>query len=105
MFWVLGCPLDRMEVKPGFGTQQKCPLVPGRNKGVSSDKGNNYKDYVNIFPGPNSVSPDWRCPRREIPLRQKIHSLISRTAVNQEEAVVWRKETSVDFPLSGEKKL
>ena len=34
-----------------------------------------------------------------------IHSLISRTAVNQEEAVVWRKETSVDFPLPDKRKM
>ena len=21
-----------------------------------------FKDYVNLFPGPNKVSPEWRCP-------------------------------------------
>ena len=95
--------MDRMEVKPGLWDLAKVFLGPWAGKRCLFNSGINYKDYVNIFPGPNFVSPDWRCPRREIPLRQKIHSLISRTAVNQKEAVVWRKETSVDFPLSGKK--
>ena len=36
----------------GFGTQKKCPLK----------RGNNYSGYVNTFPGPNFVTPEWRCP-------------------------------------------
>ena len=29
---------------------------------------NRYKDYVNIFPEPNFVSPEWRCSKEEVPL-------------------------------------
>ena len=35
----------------GFGTQKRCPF----------NRGNRYKDYVNIFPGPNFVPPEWSC--------------------------------------------
>ena len=44
-----------MEVNQGFGTQKKCPFPLNRD--------NKYKDYVNIFPGPNLASPEWslRC--------------------------------------------
>ena len=34
----------------GFDTQKKCPF----------NRGNKYKDYVNIFPRPNFVPPEWR---------------------------------------------
>ena len=31
-------------------------------KGCPFNRCNKYKDFVNIFPGPNFVSPEWRCP-------------------------------------------
>ena len=37
----------------GFATQKKlCPF----------NRGNRYKNYVGVFPGPNFLSPEWRCP-------------------------------------------
>ena len=37
----------------GFRTQKKlCPF----------NRGNRYKNYVGVFPGPNFLSPEWRCP-------------------------------------------
>ena len=38
----------------GFATQKKCPFPLNRS--------NIYKDYVDIFLGPNSVPPGGRCP-------------------------------------------
>ena len=36
-----------------FRTQKKlCPF----------NRGNRYKNYVGVFPGPNFLSPEWRCP-------------------------------------------
>ena len=39
-------------LNPRFGSQKKCPF----------HRGNKYKDYVNVFPAPNSVFLEWRCP-------------------------------------------
>ena len=49
----------------GFGTQKKCPFPFKR--------GGRYKDYVNIFPGPNFVSLERRCPlNRGVP-KERFH--------------------------------
>ena len=53
-------------LKPSFGTQKKCPIP--LFKGVPSVEYNKYKDYVNIFSGPNFVSIEWNCPKEEVPL-------------------------------------
>ena len=39
-------------------------LKPGSRKRVPFplNRGNKYKDFVNIFPGPNLMSPEWRGP-------------------------------------------
>ena len=61
-----------MEVKAGyrdpgkvsFSLEQRSPF----------NRGNRYKDYVNIFLRPNFVTPEWRCPldksvpKEEVPL-------------------------------------
>ena len=50
-----------MEVKPRFRDLKKCPFP--LNRGVPSiEVSNKYKDYVNIFLGPNFLSPEWTCP-------------------------------------------
>ena len=45
-----------MEVKPGFRDPEKV-RVPFPQIEVALQEINKYKDYVNIFPGPNFVSP------------------------------------------------
>ena len=51
----------------GFWNLNYCPFP--RNKDACPFKrGNNFKDYMNIFPGPNFVSPEWRCPKGEVQL-------------------------------------
>ena len=60
----------KWKLKPCFWNQKKCPRCP-------FNRGNKDKDYVNIFPGPNFVSPEWRCPlnrglsKGEAPTRSK----------------------------------
>ena len=47
-----------MEVKPGpfLRTQEECPF----------DRGTKYKDYMNIFAGPNSVSLQGGVPKERL---------------------------------------
>ena len=58
------------KLKSRYWNQKKCPRCP-------FNRGNKDKDYVNIFPGPNFVSPEWRCPlnrglpKGEAPTRSK----------------------------------
>ena len=50
-----------MEVNPGFGTQKLCPFPLKR--GVPSIAVTHSKILCgSFFPGPNLVSPEWRCP-------------------------------------------
>ena len=51
--------VPRMEVNPGFGTQKMCssPL----KRGVPSIAVTHSKIMWKFFPGPNFVSPEWRC--------------------------------------------
>ena len=49
----------------GFGTQKKCPF----------NRGNRYKDYVNIFPGPNFVPPEWRCLLNRVVPKERFHCI------------------------------
>ena len=115
MFWVLRCPLERMEVKSGLWDPAKMSLGPwagsyGRDRGVSSIEVITTAKIMWTFFRDQILSsliggvPEERfhCVRGFFCF---IHSLISRTAVNQEEAVVWRKETSVDFPLPDKRKM
>ena len=46
-------------LNPGFGIKKECPFP--LNRGVPSIKITNTNIYVNIFPGPNFVSLEWRC--------------------------------------------
>ena len=61
MFWKLS-PFLIAEVSSewrlnlGFGTQKSVPF-PWTEVCSPFNRGNKYKDYVNIFPGPNFVSP------------------------------------------------
>ena len=61
-----------MEVKAGFRDPEKLSLSPEQRS--SFNRANRYKDYVNIFPRPNFVTPEWRCPlnksvpKEEVPL-------------------------------------
>ena len=50
-----------------FRDQILCPLSP-EWRCPSSSLGIKYKDYLNIFPGPNLVSLELRCPKGEVPL-------------------------------------
>ena len=59
-------------VNPGFGTQKKCPFSCG-DRLCPFYRGNKNKDYVNIFPGPNFVSPEWRCPLNRGVLEERSH--------------------------------
>ena len=49
-----------MEGKPRFCDPEKVSLSP--EKTCPYNRGKRYKDYVNIFSGPNFVSPEWRYP-------------------------------------------
>ena len=49
-----------MEVNPGFGTQKLCPFPLKR--GLPSIAVTDSKIMWKFFPGPNLVSPEWRCP-------------------------------------------
>ena len=41
-----------------------------------------YKDYMNIFPGPKFVSPEWRCPlNRGVP-KERFHRNTQNDPVN-----------------------
>ena len=55
----LSTKLPPKRLKPGFGTQKKCPFL--LNRGVSSIRRYQIQDYVISFPRPNFVS-EWRCP-------------------------------------------
>ena len=48
-----------MEVKPWFRELENLPLSP--EYGCPLNRGNRYKYYVGVFPGTNSVSPEWKC--------------------------------------------
>ena len=62
-----------MEGKPRIRDPEKVSFL--LNRLFPFNRGNKNKDYVNIFPGPNFVSPEWRCPlnrgspREEVPLK------------------------------------
>ena len=48
----------------GFRTQKKlCPF----------NRGNRYKNYVGVFPGPNVLSPEWRCPLKIGTPKERFH--------------------------------
>ena len=49
-----------MVSKPRFRDPEKVSFL--QNRLCPFNRGNKNKDYVNIFPGPNFVSPEWRCP-------------------------------------------
>ena len=51
-----------MEVKPGFRDPEKVSLFPEQM--CPFNRGNRYKDDVNVFPGPNFVCPEWRVSQR-----------------------------------------
>ena len=55
-----------MEVKPWFQDPEKVSLSPDQR--CPFNKGNKYKDYVNIFLGQNFMSPEYRFPKGEVPL-------------------------------------
>ena len=67
--------------KPSLGTQKKCPFP--LYKGVPSIEYNKYKDYVNIFSGPNFVSLEWSCPKGEVPLWTENWAHLSPSSSNQ----------------------
>ena len=62
-----------MEGKPRFRDPEKVSFL--LNRLCPFNRGNKNEDYANIFPGPNFVSPEWRCPlnrgspRGEVPLK------------------------------------
>ena len=58
-----------MKIKPRFRDPEKVSLFPEWR--CLFNRGHNYKDYFNIFPGSNFVSPEWRCPR--VP-KERFHS-------------------------------
>ena len=67
LFDSLGVPW--MEVKSGFQDPEKS--VPFPDKRCPFNRGNKREDYMKIFPGPNFVSPEWRCPEGEVSLYSK----------------------------------
>ena len=56
-----------MEVKVAFWNQEKVPFPLNR--------GDRYKDYVNIFLRPNFVSPEWRCRLNKGVPMEKFHCI------------------------------
>ena len=73
------------KLNPGFGTQKKCPFPYNRV--------NNYKDYANIFPGPNFVSPEWRCPLNRTVPKERFHCIYL--------SIMWKKRM-VSLRCSGQ---
>ena len=61
-----------MEVKTKLRDPDKVSLSPEYR--CPFNRGDGYKDYVNIFPGPKFVSPEWRCPKGEVPLYMICHT-------------------------------
>ena len=58
-------------LNPGFRSQKECPFLLSR--GVPSIEVTNTKNNVNVFPGPDFVSPGWRCPlNRGVP-KERFH--------------------------------
>ena len=49
-----------MGVKPRFWDPEIVSLSP--EKRCPFNSGNTFEVYVEVFPGPNFVSPEWRCP-------------------------------------------
>ena len=79
-------------LKPGFGTQKKVSLPPDQR--CPFNRGNKYKDYVNIFPGPNFVSPEWRCPLyRGVP-NERFHYKREKTVTAQVDQQLFPVQTS-----------
>ena len=46
-----------MKVKPVFWDPEK--VFPSPELRCPFNRGNGYKDYLNIFPGPNFEFPEW----------------------------------------------
>ena len=55
-----------MEVKPRFRYSKNRSLYPEQR--CPLNRGNRYKDYADVSPGPNFVTPEWRCPKGEVQL-------------------------------------
>ena len=55
-----------MEVKPQFRYSKNISLNPEQR--CRLNRGNRYKDYADFSPGPNFVTPEWRCPKGEVQL-------------------------------------
>ena len=70
-----------MEVKSSFRNPEKVSLSPELRCRFS--RGNKYKAYVKIFPGPNFVFPEKRCPlNRSVP-KEKFHCRTKHRAANK----------------------
>ena len=83
-----------MEVKFGFWDPQKVSL--SLEKRCPLKRGNNYSGYVNILPGPNIVTPEWRCPfNRGVP-KERFHCITDLHAkhLNTKPVWIWLAECS-----------
>ena len=80
-----------MEFKFGFQNPEKlCPF----------NRGNRYKNYVGVFPGPNFLSPEWRCPSNVGASKERFHCSGVR---EREKKTEGKKESSrlLPQPLAG----
>ena len=55
-----------MKVNPVFRNPEKVSLFFLKRGDPPINGGNKCKDHVNVFPGPEFVSPEWRCLKGEV---------------------------------------
>ena len=76
----------------GFRTQKKlCPF----------NRGNRYRNYGGVFPGPNFLSPEWRCPLNIGDPKERFHC--SEVREREKKKTEGKRESSrlLPQPLAG----
>ena len=64
-----------MEVKLGLWDPENVSLFPEWR--CPFNRGNRYKDYMGVFPGPKFVSPEWSCPMNRGVPEKRLHCIFS----------------------------
>ena len=77
-FLLLRCPL--IEGKPGFQGPEKLSLFLKQR--CPFNRSNRYKNYVEVFLGPNFLSAEQRCPKTKVPLYYESDSINHISKVN-----------------------
>ena len=77
-----------MDVKPGFWD----PENASPKQRFPYNRVNRYKNYVNIFPAPNFLSPQWWCPLNRVVSKERLHCI-----VNVDTQFVWLQWASFEL--------